>query len=151
MIYSGYVDTMMNDFFLLYSQNCGVHDHSSTPTEDQTNIANDDKMEVDSKLEPPEEYDIFADLAFLESINSQHFDIPLSIGDQPSTTEFSDYDTNWARMAELRELLLETFPDGMPEEIDYKSILAEQHIPSDPQDPSFWDYLKGSDQTPDEQ
>jgi hypothetical protein len=108
----------------------------------------DDKMEVDSELEPPEECDVFPDLAFLESINPHHSDfrVPFSIGDQFITPEFSEEDIGLDQMAELRALLLETFPDGMPNEIDYESILADQRIPSDPLDPSFWNYfeLEGS-------
>lgn len=110
---------------------------------------NDDKMEVDhNELEPPEEYDVFPDLAFLESINPQQSDFSLSMGDQFSTPELSEEDIGLdpSQMAELRALLLETFPDGMPDEIDYESILADQRIPSDPLDLSFWNYfeLEGS-------
>ena len=56
--------------------------------------------------------------------------------DQFSTPESSEYDIGLAQMMELRELLLETFPDGMPKEIDYESILAV-HVALDPLDPSF--------------
>jgi hypothetical protein len=152
-----YIDAMMNDFFRNYLQNIGDSDHSSSLAEGplpQFNIANEEKMEVDSELEPPEEYDVFPDLTFLESINPQHLEFAFSMGDQSSTPESSEYDIGLARMAELRALLLETFPDGMPKEIDYESILADQHVPSDPLDPSFWNYFQGSIQTestPDEQ
>jgi len=138
-----YVDTLMNDFFRIYSQNCGDTDHSSSPAQSSMPEINNDKMEVDSDTE---EYDVFPDLAFLESINPQHVDIPLS-EDESNTPESSEYDIGLARMAELRELLLETFPDGMPKEIDYESILAGQHLPSDFLDPTFWNYFEGSDQT----
>lgn len=142
---SQYVDAMMNDFFRTYLQNCSDNDHSSSPAQgSMSQIINDDKMEIDSEIEPPEEYDVFPDLAFLESIDPQHFDTSLSMEDQSSTSE---YDVGVARMAELRALLLETFPDGMPKEIDYESILADQHVPSDPLDPSFWNYFEGLGQT----
>jgi len=146
-----YIDTVVNDFFHTYSQNCGDNDHSSSMP--QVNIVNDDKMDVDSPLEPPEDYDVFPDLAFLESINPQHFDISWAMGDQSGAPgESIEYDLGLTQMAELRALLLETFPEGMPKEIDYESILADQHVPSDPLDPSFWNYFEGSDQiTPDEQ
>lgn len=158
MVYSHYFDSMMNDFFRNYSQNRSDSDHSSSlaegPLPHQINIVNDEKMEVDDELEPPEEYDVFPDLAFLQSINPQHPDFPFSMEYQSSTLECTEYDIGLARMAELRALLLETFPDGMPKEIDYESILADQHVPSDPLDPSFWNYFQGSNQTestPDEQ
>ena len=138
MIYSQYLDTLMNDFL---RTNCGDNDCSSLPAQDPMPQINDDKMEVDSELEPPEEYDVFPDLAFLESINPQHSDFHFSMEDQSSTPEFSENDIGLDQMAELRALLLETFPDGMPKEIDYESILADQHAPSDPQDPSFLDYF----------
>ncbi|KAF8803985.1 hypothetical protein BYT27DRAFT_7194705 [Phlegmacium glaucopus] len=148
----------MNDFFRNYSQNLTDGDHSLSPAEGplpQINFANEEKMVVDSQIEPPpEEYDVFPDLAFLESINPQHFDFPFSMEDPSSIPESNEYDIGLARMAELRALLLETFPDGMPKEIDYESILADQHVPSDPLDPSFWNYFQGSVQTestPDEQ
>lgn len=137
----------MNDFFRNYSQNRSNDDHSLSPAEGpllQANIADDDKMEVESDLKPLEEYDVFLDLAFLESTNPQHFDFPFSIEDPFGTPE---YDIGLARMAELRALLLETFPDGMPKEIDYESILADQQVPSDPLDPSFWNYFQGSVET----
>lgn len=108
---------------------------------------NNDEMQVDSEPEPSEEYDVFPDLAFLESINPQHSDFPLFMGDQFSTPELSEDDMCLDQMAELRALLLETFPDGMPNEIDYESILADQHIqvPSDPLDLSFWNYFELED------
>jgi len=152
-----YFDTMMNDFFRNYSQNCGDNDYSMSLAEGpmpQINIVNDDKMEVDSEPELPEEHDVFPDLAFLELINLRHSDFPFSMGDQSNTPESSEYDIGLTRMAELRALLLETFPDGMPKEIDYESILADQHIPSDPLDPSFWNYFQDpvqTEYTPDEQ
>jgi len=159
-----YVDTFMNDFTLISmlasaysshgkwneadvlkkqlgaehpdlltsSQNCG--DNDSLPAQDPMPQINDDEMQVDSDLEPPEEYDVFPDLAFLESIS-------------PHLSEFTEIDIGLDRMAELRALLLETFPDGMPKEIDYESILADQRVPSDPLDPSFWHYFEGSVQT----
>lgn len=158
MIYSQYVDALMNDFLRTSSQNCADSDRSSLPAQIPMPQINDDKMEVDSELEPPEEYDVFPDLAFLESINSQQSDLPFSMGDQFSTLEFSEDGIGLDQMAELRALLLETFPDGMPNEIDYEGILADQRIqiPSDPLDPSIWNYfeLEGSVQTeytPDEQ
>ena len=105
-------------------------------------------MEIDSDFNLPEEYDVLHDLALLELINPQpHLDFLLPMGDQSSTPESSGYDIGFARMVELRALLLETFPDGMPKEIDYESILADQHVPSDPLDPSFWNYFQGSVQT----
>ena len=149
MIYSQYVDALMNDFLRTSSQICGDDDRSSLSSQSPMPQIYDDKMEVYNELEPPEEYDIFPDLTFLESINPQHSDFPFSMGDQFSTPEFSEDDIGLDQMAELRALLLETFPDGMPNEIDYESILADQHIPSDPLDPSIWNYfeLEGSDQT----
>ena len=154
MIYSQYLDALMNDFLRTSSHNGGDNDCSSLPAQDPRPQINDDKMEVDSELEPPEEYDVFPDLAFLESINPQHSDLPFSMGDQSSILEFSEDDIGLDQLAELRALLLETFPDGMPKEIDYESILADQHVPSDPLDPSFWNYFEGSVQieyTTDEQ
>lgn len=146
----------MNDFFRNYSQNysdnnndcSSSHAESSVP---EISIVNDDKM--GDELETSEEHDnVFSDLTFLESSNPQQFDFS---GDQSSIPESNEFNNCWTRMAELRALLLETFPDGMPEEIDYESILADQHIPSDPLDPSFWNYFQGSAQTkytaPDEQ
>ena len=153
MIYSQYVDALMNDFLRTTSQNGADNDCSSLLAQDPIPHINDDKMVVDSELEP-EEYDVFPDLAFLESINPQHPDITFSMEDQSITPEVSEDDIGLDQMAELRALLLETFPDGMPKEIDYESILADQHVPSDPLDPSFWNYFEGSVQieyTPDEQ
>ena len=147
MIYSQYVDALMNDFLRASSQSCGDNDCSSLPAQSPMPQINDDRMEVDhSELEPPEEYDVFPDLAFLESISPHQSDF---MGDQLSTPELSEEDIGLDQMAELRALLLETFPDGMPNEIDYESILADQRIPSDPLDPSFWSYfeLEGSVQT----
>lgn len=141
-----YFDTMMSDIFHNYSQNPSDNDHSSSPAEGpppHINITKDDKMEIDSDFNLPEEYDVLPDLALLESINPQQdLDFLLPMGDQSS-----GYDIGLARMVELRALLLETFPDGMPKEIDYESILADQHVPSDPLDPSFWNYFQGSVQT----
>ena len=143
----------MNDFLGTSSQSCGDNDYSSLPAQSPMPQMNDDKMEVDdSELEPSEEYDVFPDLAFLESISPQHSDFPLSIytGDQFITPESNEDVIFLDQMAELRALLLETFPDGMPNEIDYESILADQRIPSDPLDPSFWNYFElefGSVQT----
>ena len=142
----------MNDFLRTSSQSCGDNDYSSLPAQSPMPQINDDKMEVDhSDPEPPEEYDVFPDLAFLESISPHHSDFPLSMGDQFSNPELSEHDIGLDQMAELRALLLETFPDGMPNEIDYESILADHRIPSDPLDPSFWNYseLEGSVQTED--
>lgn len=152
MIYSQYVDALMNDFLRTSSQICGDNDCSSLPSQGPMPQINNDNMEVDSDLqfESPEveEYDVFPDLAFLESINnSQHSDFSFSTGDQFNIPEFTEDDIGLDQMAELRALLLETFPDGMPEEIDYESILADQSIPSDPLDPSFWNYFEGSVQT----
>jgi hypothetical protein len=129
----------MNDFLRTSSQSCGDNNSSSLPAQlPMPHI----KMEVDRELEPTEEYDVFPDLAFLESISPQHSDFTVSMGDQFSIPEFSEDDIGLDRMAELRALLLETFPDGMPQEIDYESILAEQRVPSDPLDPSFWNYFE---------
>ena len=151
MNYSQYVDALMNDFLRNSSQICDDNHCSSLPAQSPMPQINDDKMEVDSELEPSEEYDVFPDLAFLESISPQQSDFPLSMGDQFSTPEleFDEDDIGLDQMAELRALLLETFPDGMPKEIDYESILADQSIPFDPLDPSFWNYfeLEGSVQT----
>jgi len=147
-----YFDAMMNDFFRNYSQNCGDNDDSMSFAEGpMPQIDTVDDMAVDS--ESPE-YDVFPDLAFLESINPQHFDFSFSIGDQSSTPESSEYDIDLTQMAELRALLLETFPDGMPKEFDYESILADQHLLSDPLDPLFWNYFQSpiqTEDTPDEQ
>ena len=132
----------MNDFLRTTSQSYDDHDYSSLPAQSPMPQINDDKMDIDhNELEPPEDYDVFPDLAFLESISPQQSEFSLSMGDQFSTPEFSEDDIGLDQMAELRALLLETFPDGMPKEIDYESILADQHAPSDPQDPSFLDYF----------
>ena len=148
MIYSQYVDALMNDFLRTSLQSYDDNDYSSLSAQSPMPQINDDKMEVDhNELEPPEEYDVFPDLAFLESISPQQSEFPLSMVDQFSIPEFSEDDIGLDQMAELRALLLETFPDGMPEEIDYESILADQSIPSDPLDPSFWNYFEGSVQT----
>lgn len=137
-----YVDALMNDFLRTSSQSCDDNDCSSLPAQSPMPQINDDKMEVDNgELEPPEDYDVFPDLAFLESMSPQHSDFSLSMGDQFST-EFNEDDITVDQMAELRALLLETFPDGMPNEIDYESILADQRIPSDPLDLSFWNYFE---------
>ena len=140
----------MNDFFRIYSQNYGDIDHSSSPAQGSIPQINNDKMEVDPS-DGTEKYDVFPDLAFLESMDTQHLDIfPLSVmEDQFSTPESSEYDIGLAQMMELRELLLETFPDGMPKEIDYESILA-QHVALDPMDPSFWICFEGSETKPNE-
>jgi len=138
-----YVDALMNDFLRTSSQSCGDNDSSSLPAQSPMPQINDDIMEVDhSELEPPEENDVFPDLAFLESMSPQHSDFPLSMGDQFSIPEFNEDDLSFDQMAELRALLLETFPDGMPNEIDYESILADQRILSDPLDLSFWNYFE---------
>jgi len=147
-----YVDALMNDFLRTSLQSCGDNDCSWLPAQTPMPQISDDNMEVDdSDFEPPEEYDVFPDLAFLESISPQHSDFPLSIsmGDQFSTPKSNEDDIVLDQMAELRALLLETFPDGMPNEIDYESIVADQRIPSDPLDPSFWNIfeLEGSVQT----
>lgn len=146
----------MNDFLRTTSQSYDDHDYSSLPAQSPMPQINDDKMDIDhNELEPPEDYDVFPDLAFLESISPQQSEFSLSMGDQFSTPEFSEDDIGLDQMAELRALLLETFPDGMPNEIDYESILADQRIPSDLPDPSFWNYFEledfGSTQTVDEQ
>jgi hypothetical protein len=139
MIYSHSFDVMMNDFFRNYSQNHSGSDHSKSPgAPTQINIVNDGKMEVDSELEPRED---------LESTDPQHFDFFFSMEDQSSTPESNEYDIALARMVELRALLLETFPEGMPKEIDYERILADQHVLSDPLDLSFWDHFQCSVQT----
>lgn len=153
MIYSQYVDALMNDFLRTSSQSYGDNDCSSLPSQDPMPQIDNDIMEVDSDLlqvqvESPEDYDVYPDLAFLESINNpQHYDFLFPMEDQFITPEFSEDDIGLDQMTELRALLLETFPDGMPNEIDYESILADQCIPSDPLDPSFWNYFEGSVQT----
>jgi len=146
-----YVDTIMNDFFRIYSQNYGDINHSSSPVQGSIPQISNDKMEVDPS-DGTEEYDVFPDLAFLESIDPQPLDIlPLSVmEDQSSTPESSEYDIGLAQMMELRELLLETFPDEMPKEIDYESILAHQHVALDPLDPLFWICFEGSETKPSE-
>ena len=140
----------MNDFLRTSSQSYDDNDSSSLPAQSPMPQINDDRMEVDhSELEPSEEYDVFPDLAFLESLSPQQSEFPLSMVDQFSTSELSEDDISLDQMAELRALLLETFPDGMPNEIDYESILADQRNPSDLLDLSFWNYfeLEGSVQT----
>ena len=66
----------------------------------------------------------------------------------PESTEYDD-DIGLTRTAELPGDL----SDGMPAEIDdYESILADHRstLPSDPLDPSFWDYFQGSRSAPTE-
>ena len=154
---SHYFDAMMKDFFRDNSQSCGDRDDSTSFAQGpMSQFDTVDNMVVDDS-ESLEEYDVFPDLAFLESINpqQQHFDFSFSmIGDQSSTPESNEYDIGSTQMAELRALLLETFPDGMPEEFDYESILADQHVPSDPLDPFLWNYFQSpiqTEDTPDEQ
>ena len=143
MNYSQYVDALMNDFLRTSLQSYDDNDYSSLSAQSAMPQINDDKMEVDhNELEPPEEYDVFPDLAFLESISPQQSEFPLSMVDEFSIPEFSEDDIGLDQMAELRALLLETFPDGMPNEIDYESILADQGIPSNLPDPSFWNYFE---------
>ena len=135
----------MNDFLRTSSQICDNNDRDAIPQ------IYDDKMDVDNK---PEEYDVFPDLAFLESINPQHSDYHFSMGDDQFCTpaEFSEHDMiDLDQMTELRALLLETFPDGMPNEIDYESILADQHIPSDPSSWNYFELEEGSEYTLDGQ